>query len=144
MNENRRIILWGAAVLIVLASAGGWYYNYLQGKAAQEETQDTTPVANDVTASSLPYAQAVIIYANERIQFNQNCDIIPSPIYAKSGATLMFDNRSRDALTFKLDDAGYTIPGYGFKLLQLRSTKLPHVVEVECGDGENAGKIILQ
>ena len=137
------MILWGAVVLVVLASAGGWYYSYLQNKTGQEGTQDT-PIANDITASSLPYAQAVIIYTNERIQFNQNCDIIPNPIYAKSGATLMFDNRSRDTLTFKLDDAWYTIPGYGFRLLQLKSTKLPHIVKLECGPGQSAGEIILQ
>jgi hypothetical protein len=144
MIKNRRIILWGAAVLVILASAGGWYYSYLHGRTEQEETRESIPVTNDVAASSLPYAQAVVIYAKERIQFNENCDIIPNPIHIKSGATMMFDNRSRDAMVFKLDGTGYAIPGYGFKLLQLKSTKLPHVVKVECGDNRNTGEIFMQ
>jgi hypothetical protein len=56
----------------------------------------------------------------------------------------MFDNRFRDARVIKLDGVAYNIPGYGFKLLQLKSTKLPHVVKVDCGGGKGTGEITLK
>lgn len=144
MIKNRRIILWGAVALVILASAGGWRYGQVRNQTTLEKPQDTAPVASNIAGSSLTHSQAVIIFAKERVQFGENCDVTPRSISIKSGATLMFDNRSRDAIEFKLDDVSYTLLGYGFRLLQLKSTKLPHTVEVDCGNGQGAGEIILK
>jgi hypothetical protein len=163
MSENRRkAALWAIATLLVLAAAGGFYYISRQnagpddgavvtdGDGSPSSTATGTlpkpatkplKLVNDVTAPSLTYTQASAIFANTLITFNEDCQMVPNPILVKSGTTLMFDNRSRNARTFKLDGVSYTIPGYGFKLFQLRSTKLPHVVKVECGS--NTGEITL-
>lgn len=113
-----------------------------QPAASKPAAKPGVKLVSDVTASSLTYTQAVAIFENTLIAFNEDCKMIPNPVFVKSGTTMMFDNRSRNARTFKLDGTSYTIPGYGFKLFQLRSTRLPHVVQVECGS--NSGEITLQ
>lgn len=154
MKKSQRLILWGAVLLALLAAANGWYYHNSRtdqpDRSEPESVADsnsasaTAKVASDVTASPLTYAQAVTIFAKERVEFNGRCEMAPNPLLVANGTTLMFDNRSRDALTFKLDGTGYTIPGYGFKLLRLESTQLPHVVKVECGGVRDTGEITLR
>lgn len=140
LNKNRRIVLWVAAILAILAAAGAWQ----EGQNPDAADKSGQSVSANITASSLTHDQAAIIFAKERIQFDQDCGVIPDKITVKNGATLMFDNLHRDARIFKLDGSAYSIPGYGFKLLQLKSTKLPHVVKVECGEDKTAGEIRLQ
>lgn len=171
-ENRRNIIIWAVATLLVLAIAGGFYYssrknsdpngtengalavngndNSSSTATSSDSSKPSTTsrpapkprLVNDVTAPSLTYTQATAIFANTLIAFNEECKMVPNPVHVVNGTTLMFDNRSRDARTFKLDGTSYTIPGYGFKLFQLRSTKLPHVVKVECGP--NTGEITLQ
>ena len=161
MAINRNIVL-GVAVGLAILTVAGFYYNYAGNKSAPEnaletpnETATTSTAAkpapttkpkpvSDVTGSTLTYSQAITIFAKERIQFNEDCKMVPNPVLVTSGTTLMFDNRFRDARVIKLDGVPYTIPGYGFKLLQLRSTKLPHVVKVDCGGGKGTGEITLK
>lgn len=144
MIKNRKLILWTAAGLVILASANGWYYIHSRENAGSGGNQDGISVADNTNKSSLTRDQATTIFAKERIEFNEGCVISPNLIRVKSGTILMFDNRSRDAIAFRLDGANYTIPGYGFELLQLKSNKLPHIVKVECGDGRNTAEINLQ
>lgn len=162
MNKNKKILISVLVAIVVVALVGAWYYNKNREQKNAGEISGTTPIAtetsssslpadggraglvSDVTATSLSYGQAVTIFANERIQFDQNCRMLPTRIVVKNGTTLMFDNRSRDARTFKLDGTRYTLAGYGFKLFQLNASKLPHIVNVDCGTGQNNGTIELE
>ncbi|OGY98408.1 MAG: hypothetical protein A2855_02670 [Candidatus Liptonbacteria bacterium RIFCSPHIGHO2_01_FULL_57_28] len=167
MNDNRKIIYGSIVALVILSFAGGWYYNYAQNKtvvpddqsaASSTDSNNSTTtsatsskptaakprLASDVTGTSMSYDQALEVFANQRIFFNENCRMVPTPIWVKNGIILMFDNPYREPRTFKLDGTPYTLPGYGFKLLQLRSTKLPHVVKVICGANQGTGEITLQ
>lgn len=141
-------------ILAILAAANSWQYTPDE-KAGTEDVPEVesaeTKVApaeekkvNNISAPSLSYTQAVVVFAKERIQFDENCKVTPDLLRVKSGKTTMFDNRSRDAVSFSLDGTDYVIPGYGFRLLQLSSSNPPHVAELDCGDGQGKGRIIVE
>jgi hypothetical protein len=169
MNKNQKITLWVIiAVIVVAAAIGiGYHYYHKHQVADQEMMSGTTPIAtdststdgdnaaaggttpatglvSDVTAASLSYAQAVTIFANSRIQFDENCRMTPTTLATKNGTTIMFDNRYRNERTFKLDGVRYTLPGYGYKLFELTAGHVPHNIDVDCGTNQNSGKIDLE
>lgn len=143
MIKNRRVVLWGSVILLVLASAAGWNQARLKSGPAADDDLEAGSASGNNAATSLTRAQAEVIFAKERIEFAEDCRTTPHSMSAKSGATLMFDNVSRDAVEFRLDGAAYSLPGYGFKLLQLKSDVLPHTVKVVCGN-KAASEIILR
>jgi len=159
MNKNQQKALWiVAALVVVVAVAGAWYWHY-EGEPYEMEGGTAIPTDNssstaggtqshglvsDVTAASLSYGQAIAIFANTRIQFDATCTMTPTNFSVKNGSTLMFDNRSKSAMTFKLDGVRYSLPGYGFRLFALTAAHLPHIVDVDCGGHQNSGTIDLQ
>lgn len=160
----------GAAILVLLVLAIGAYWYRSGAKApgtagevattetdAASATEATTgTVASTQAAAAAPakkapsitpalsYAEAVALFGTRRIQFDEKCNVEPSPITFRSGVSVMLDNRSPEARTITLDDTEYRIPAFGFKILTLRSRVLPHTVRVDCGEGKNNGQIILQ
>jgi len=168
MSKNQKITLWVAiAAVVVIAAIGiGYYHHSHNNQDANQDITGNNPIAtggtstvaaagggaaggstglvNDVTATSLSYAQAVLIFANSRVQFDEACRMTPTMLAVKNGTTIMFDNRYRDARTFRLDGTRYTIPGYGFRLFELTASHLPHNIDVDCGTNQNSGKIDLE
>jgi hypothetical protein len=96
------------------------------------------------TSKSLSYQQALAAYTNRRIQIQPNCQLSPSAPVFKNGTYVMFDNRTPTAQTISLDGARYTIGGYGFKIIRLYASRLPHTIQIDCGSGRNNGQIVLQ
>lgn len=169
MDKKNKIALGAVAAVIALGAATVWFYNHYQAREEEKSLNGNTPIATagvpspstttpasaanadsnsglatDVGSPSVSYGQAVNIYGKTRIQFDANCRMLPTDPVFKNGTTVMFDNRYRDGRYFKLDGVRYYLPGYGFKLLKLTAQKLPHVIDVDCGNGQNNGKIRLQ
>ena len=93
----------------------------------------------------LSYTQAVTLYKDRIIQFDQNCVAFPNQVAFKQGATIMLDNRSNKQRTISLDSQRYSFAPYGFKIVTLSTTAtLPHTILIDCGTGQNNGSIILQ
>jgi hypothetical protein len=95
-------------------------------------------------ASGLTYTQAINKYKDHRIQFDAACTTTPSQISLKNNVTMMFDNRSATPRSFFLDRVEYHLTAFGFRLVTLSKSPLPHTVVVDCGTGRNNAKIILQ
>lgn len=90
------------------------------------------------------YGAAVNLFQNRRIQFIENCQAIPTSIALKNNTALMFDNRINKQISFTLDGKKYALVAYGFKIIALSSSRLPHTVQVNCGSGVNSAQVILQ
>lgn len=94
--------------------------------------------------ANLSYTKAVAKYINTRIQFDASCQGSPKAVVFKNNTNVMFDNRSGDARWFSLDGHAYHLNGYGFVVLTLNSTKLPHPIVVDCGSAKNVMQITLE
>jgi|SRR3989344_2848426 len=94
---------------------------------------------------TLSYSDAVKIYANKTLQFDSNCLVNPSYLTLKEGTSIMLDNRANLQRAVYLDSVQYNIAPYGFKIATLTTNApLPHTIQVDCGNGKNNGRILLQ
>jgi hypothetical protein len=100
--------------------------------------QATTP------AAILSYNDALKKYGDRRIQFDALCQAIPNSMSIKTGTAVMFDNRSGDGRWISLDNKGYYLNGYGFRILTLSHSTLPHTTVIDCGAAQNVGQIFIQ
>ncbi len=107
-------------------------------------TKTTTKPTTKTTTGTLTYEQAVAKYDDVRMQFNTACQPTPSRQTYKNNTTVMFDNRSAGKRTITVDGKAYTIAAEGYILVKLSSTKLPHVVTINCGTQNNVAQITLQ
>lgn len=140
-----------AAVALVLIWLG-WVIARRSGTATTP-APTASSTGTDIIASKkdtggghpgLSYGEAVLIYTNRRVQFDDNCAATPNALTLKNNTNVMFDNRSKTGHTITLDrERTYFIRGYDFRILTLSSPKLPHTVIVDCGTGRNNAKIIL-
>ena len=90
------------------------------------------------------YSEVVKQYVGRQIQFDVNCQAIPTQTTFKNGTVIMFDNRSGDARTIKIGDVSYSFSGYGYKILTLSSPTLPKTLNLNCGSAVNVGSILIQ
>lgn len=106
----------------------------------------TTPQskAAKTASSQLSYTAAVNLYGSRRIQIIANCELNPIKMTLLNNTSVMFDNRTPEAKTIALDGTKYTLTGYGFRIITLKSGILPHAVRIDCGSGVNNGQVILQ
>lgn len=107
------------------------------------------PAAKKVTTSGTAqqtqvYSEVVQQYVGRHIQFDANCQAIPTQTTFKNGTVVLFDNRSGDARTIKIGDTVYSFPGYGFKILTLSSYSLPKTLILNCGSAVNVGSVLIQ
>ena len=93
---------------------------------------------------SQTYTQLVKEYEGRRIQFDINCQSVPSSSAYKNGTKIMFDNRSGDARTITVAGVQYNLSGYGYKILTLSSPTLPKTILLSCGAAVNVGQVLLQ
>lgn len=109
-------------------------------------TEDTT--TGDINAGkavSLSYTDALVKYANARLQLDTTCQALASPsnLIFKNNALLMVDNRAPVARTVHIGSV-FSIKAYGFKIIQLYSAKLPATFLVDCGTSQNVATITLE
>ncbi|MEK7124519.1 MAG: hypothetical protein AAB877_02445 [Patescibacteria group bacterium] len=112
-------------------------------KTPSEQTGNTqkTPTV----AQTISYNEALIAYANKRIQFDENCAVSPGSPSFKTGTKIMLDNRASKARQVYFDEKAYNLQAYGFKIITLSTAfPLPHTIKIDCGNGKNNGSIILQ
>lgn len=95
------------------------------------------------STASLTYEQALIRYKNRIVQVNQQCQASPGILTFKNPVTIMVDNRSPLAHTFKLGST-FTVKAYGFKIVELSSASLPATFLLDCDKLQNIATVILQ
>jgi cytoskeletal protein RodZ len=161
-NKNKNLLVWIAVVLIVVVSIVVW----VNKSSAPTVVQNTTPATGDntalqvinstedtstgsvnvgATAATIAYSDALIKYANARLQLDKTCQALASPanLTFKNNAYLMIDNRAPVARTVKVGST-FSIKAYGFKIVKLYSAKLPATWLVDCDKSQNVATILIQ
>lgn len=111
-------------------------------KSSPGASSSSQPSATN--AALLNYGDSLKKYAGHVIQFDARCQATPGALTVKNGTYVMFDNRSGDARTIKLDNVSYYFAGYGFRILPMINSTLPHSTVIDCGSAQNVGTITIQ
>src|SRR3989344_1502768 len=155
---------WTVIIVILVIIAGIWWFNGGNSSVSLSPDPDasTSPTAlgatrtpigykaspsispTPVATSALSYSQLVAQYGSNRIQFNQDCQAVPSSMVLKTGTSILLDNRSNKAQTIGIDGKNYALVPYGYRVVTLSSTSLPKALGVSCNNAVNTGTINLQ
>ena len=112
-------------------------------KTEPESAQDTTGTVG-AGAVSISYAQALVKYADRRIQLDKTCQARPNNVTYKDNTGIMIDNRSPETRTVKVGTT-YTIKPYGFKIVVLPDIYLKaKTILVDCDQSQNVATILVQ
>ena len=107
-------------------------------------TQDISTTDVGVGSVSISYADALIKYADRRIQLDKNCQATPNNVTYKDNTGIMIDNRSSNARTIKVGTT-FTMKPYGFKIVVLPDVYLKSkTLLVDCDKYQNVAKILVQ
>lgn len=92
--------------------------------------------------SKLTYTQALDLYKNNLLQFNENCQLSLGNRSFQVGNEVMIDNRSSRANTFVVGGTLLAIAPYdfGFMILKEKGDAVP----VDCGDRKNIAILVVQ
>lgn len=153
---NKKALYVVIAVVIIVVIGGAWWLTQSKNNSALNSystDQNTTPSTDTNTGSTMPsvvqgklsYEAALALYGDNRIQFDSKCLATPTFPTFKIGTRIMLDNRSGKKAVISLDGTDYAIGAYGYTVVTLRtSASLPHTVYVDCNNGENNARILLQ
>ncbi len=109
-----------------------------------QSTLDTSGTTNGTGAVSISYADALIKYADRRIQFDKICQAYPNTVTYKDNTGIMIDNRSAQARTIKVG-TNYSVKAYGFRIVVLPDTYLKSkTLLVDCDKSQNVATILVQ
>ena len=109
-----------------------------------ESTQDVSNVDTGIVAASISYSDAVIKYADRRIQLDLTCQARPYSVTYKDNTGIMIDNRSPQTRTVKVGTT-FTIKPWGFKIVVLPDTYLTSkTILVDCDKSQNVATILIQ
>ncbi len=109
-----------------------------------QSVQDISPQDIGAGAVSIAYADALIKYADRRIQLNTTCQAIPNNVTYKDNTGIMLDNRSPQTRTVKVGTT-FTIKPWGFKIVVLPDVYLKSkTLLVDCDKYQNVATILVQ
>ena len=95
-------------------------------------------------AVTISYADALIKYADRRIQLDATCQAHPNTVTYKDNTGIMIDNRSALARTVKVGTT-FTIKPWGFKIVVLPDVYLTSkTILVDCGQYQNVATVLVQ
>jgi hypothetical protein len=145
---NKKYSFIGLAVVVMLLM-----FNFLLSEPNNKAPQNsiiTAPTASVVSTKGAvapkqpSYTTLVKQYEGKRIQFDTNCQAIPSYATYKNKVSIMFDNRSGQTRVIKIGTNSYTFQPFSYKILTLSSSKLPTTLNINCGTSVNVARILLQ
>lgn len=109
-----------------------------------ESTMDLSGQTTGTGAVSIAYADALIKYADRRIQLDKVCQAYPNTVTYKDNTGIMIDNRSPQTRTVKVGTT-FTIKPYGFKIVVLPNIYLKSkTLLVDCDNSQNVATILIQ
>lgn len=162
--EKERSTMWISGVVLVVVIAGVLFMvlnkkdtteisegdtttvvnNGTTTDEPKESVQDTTGSKTGAPAVSISYANALVKYADRRIQLDKMCQAIPNVVTYKDNTGIMIDNRSAETRTVKIDQT-YTIKPYGFRIVVLPDIYLKSkTILVDCDGSQNVATILIQ
>ena len=146
-------VLLELIVVLVIAGFGIWtlYNNPASMTNVVPETTGGEVVDNNksqntnakVPAATIAYADALATYKDARIQRGADCQASPNNVTYKNNSSIMLDNRSDKTRTVKVGSV-FTLPAYGFKIVNLSSPTLPATWYIDCDSSQNVATILIQ
>jgi hypothetical protein len=138
------------AVVVIIIIAFFAFHKKAVSPAVPENTDTTAttttpePLVKKESAS-ISYANALVKYADRRIQLNDSCQASrPNTVTYKDNTGIMIDNRSAKTRTVKVGET-YTIKPYGFKIVVLPDVYLKSkTIMVDCDKSQNVATILVQ
>lgn len=109
-----------------------------------DSVQDTSDQDIGVAATPISYANALIKYADRRIQLDPLCQAHPNNVTYKDNTGIMIDNRSSKTRTVKVGTT-FTIKPWGFKIVVLPDVYLKSkTLLVDCDGSQNVATVLVQ
>ena len=109
-----------------------------------ESVQDITDQDQGAAAAPISYANALVKYADRRIQLDTICQAYPNTVTYKDNTGIMIDNRSQKTRTVKVGTT-FTIKPWGFKIVVLPDVYLASkTLLVDCDGSQNVATILVQ
>jgi len=150
MEKNIKMWIW-AVVGIIILIALYFIFNNMQAPETNNETTTNTESVQDISsgdvgiaATSISYANALVKYANRRIQLDPMCQAHPNTVSYKDNIGIMIDNRSAKTRTVKVGST-FTIKPWGFKIIILPDVYLvAKTILVDCDQSQNVATILVQ
>jgi cytoskeletal protein RodZ len=151
-NSNNKSLVWGVVIVVLVIVLGVWFYkSHSDTKTAPtedtvaiepESTQDVD--AKSPSTASIKYADALVKYADRRIQLDPACQAHPNTVTYKDNTGIMIDNRSAMTRTVKVGTT-VTIKPYGFKIIVLPDIYLKSkTLLVDCDKSQNVATVLVQ
>ena len=148
-KNNLKTWIW-AIVAIVVVVAIVFFFVSANKQAVKQVTTEPSSVqdisSQDIGAGavSISYADALIKYADRRIQLDTTCQAHPTNVTYKDNTGIMIDNRSPQTMTVKVGTT-FTIKPWGFKIVVLPDVYLvSKTLLVDCNQRQNVATILVQ
>lgn len=149
---NKNIIIAIAVIAVILAGAFAWYFiNNTSNTGVNNNTTAQPESVQDISAQDIgagsaliSYANALVKYADRRIQLDASCQAHPNTVTYKDNTGIMIDNRSPKTRTVKVGTT-FTIKSWGFKIVVLPDVYLKSkTILVDCDQSQNVATISVQ
>ena len=155
--EKKNLKIWIAVAIVVIIVIGFFVFtNKKPGSPVATATPTASPTPEPsslqdinskdigVGSVSISYADALIKYADRRIQLDKNCQATPNNVTYKDNTGIMIDNRSAQARTVKVGTT-FTIKSWGFKIVVLPDVYLKSkTLLVDCDKYQNVATVLVQ
>jgi len=141
--------VWSVVVLVIIIALVTFFVfsnkqTVEQVTTEPDSTQDIS--TQDIGAGAVPlsYANALIKYADRRIQLDTACQAHPNNVTYKDNTGIMIDNRSAKARTVKVGTT-FNIKPWGFKIVVLPDIYLASkTILIDCDQSQNIATILIQ
>ncbi len=151
--KNKNVVI-GIVIVVLVIIGAVWYMqsNKVGSLSVDENTAPTEQVSTSTdttntqnSGTTLSYTDAVKLYGDRRIQFDNACQTIPrGTITFKNGTKVMVDNRANVARTFVFGPQTFTVKAYGYTVITLQSATLPVTLGIDCGKSINVVNVLIQ
>ena len=146
---DKKLTMWIGVIvaLVVIAIISFAVLNkptVKQVTTGPDSVQDISVVDTGAAAAPISYVDALIKYADRRIQLDLTCQAHPNNVVYKDNTGIMIDNRSPQTRTVKVGTT-FTIKPWGFKIVVLPDVYLKaKTILVDCGQYQNVATILVQ
>jgi len=152
--EKNKLLMW-VGVIVVIVVAIILFFVFTNKQTTNPETinpvttepesvQDINDKDAGAGATAISYANALVKYADRRIQLDSMCQAHPNTVAYKDNTGIMIDNRSSQTRTVKVGTT-FTIKPWGFKIVVLPDVYLDvKTILVDCDGSQNVATVLVQ
>lgn len=147
---EKKMWVWVIVAVVVIAAVALFMLNNKKVAGPGEEqvpaesSQDINSQDTGAAIVPISYAQALVKYADRRIQLDATCQAFPNNVTYKDNTGIMIDNRSPYTRSVTIGST-FTIKPWGFKIVVLPDVYLKsRTILMDCGKAFNVATILIQ